>query len=115
MVKPELTLLEVQVERVVADAVELRQASLGEAPEALNAVDVSPAVYELVLPMLHPEVLLITDVDQTVIASPPVRMDHHRRFDSAWNYSQKRLPGTIKARGFRRDLARSPCIPAHRV
>ena len=43
MIKPKLTLFEMQVESLLADAMELPQAKFREAPKALNAVDVTLA------------------------------------------------------------------------
>jgi hypothetical protein len=80
IIEPILALLQVQVEGPTGDSVELLQSSLGEAPEALNAVDVMCAAHELVLPMMNSEVLGITNIDQTVLATPPIRVDN--RFGS---------------------------------
>lgn len=58
------------------DSVELLQAMLGETPEALNAVDVVRATRELVLPMINSIVLRVADINEAVIAAPPVRVDN---------------------------------------
>jgi hypothetical protein len=48
---------------------------LGISPEALDAVDMATFVGELVLSMVNAEMLLIPQVNKTIVASPPIRMD----------------------------------------
>ena len=47
MVKTELAFLEVEPQRAAAQASELRQAHLGQAPEVLHAVDVRLVFHKL--------------------------------------------------------------------
>ena len=75
VVEAELGLLEVQVERMTRHALELREPVLGEGPEALDAVDVRPAVGELVLAVVDAQVPGVADVDQAVVAGPAVGVD----------------------------------------
>lgn len=69
-----LTFLEMERE-VGFDPVELGESALGEAPEALNAIDVDTVTGKLVLGVVHSEVLVVAHVDETVVAAPPVRVD----------------------------------------
>ena len=64
-----------QIEGAIRDPVELLKPALGIAPEALNAVDMVRATRELIRPMLDSEVLGIADIDEAVLAAPPVRVD----------------------------------------
>ena len=75
MIEAELGLLQVQIERSAGHAVELRQAPLGVAPEAFNAIDMHRAASELVGAVADPKVLVKAHVHQAVIAAPAVGMD----------------------------------------
>ena len=44
-------------------------------PEAFNTVDVIAAFGKFVLAMINPKMLAITHIDQTIIATPTVRVD----------------------------------------
>lgn len=105
MVESEFTLLEMQMEQVAADAVELGQTPLGKAPEAFDPVDVALAADELVLPMLDAKVFFITHVDQAVVPTPAIGMDHDPGLDFAANNRLKSLFRTV-----RDDLGVDPAI-----
>ena len=72
MIEPPLRLFQVQVERVVGEAVELRQAPFGKAPEAFDAVDVLCAADKFVRRMIEPIMLRIADIHQAVGPTPGV-------------------------------------------
>src|SRR5437764_6636295 len=74
-----------QVESASRDAIELLQAPLGIAPEALNAINMMFATRELVFTMIDSEMLCITDINQTVIAAPAVRVDNRSQRDATAN------------------------------
>lgn len=84
-----------QVKRVSGDAVELRQTSLGKAPEALDAIDVVLPESKFVGLMVHPQVLLIPHVHQTVVARPAVGMDDRFETDSPQNGFAQGLSATV--------------------
>lgn len=65
-----------KIESVFVNAVELGQATLGEAPERFDAVDVIVAKSELVVGMIDPEMLGETQVNQAVVADPAVGMKY---------------------------------------
>lgn len=67
------------------DSVELEQATFGEAPEALDAVDVIRSKSELIVRVADPEVLIVADIDQSVVASPAVCVKDGFNSDSAAN------------------------------
>lgn len=75
MVEPELALLEVKRERALVDAIELGQATLGKAPEALDAVDVIVAEREAVFAVSDAKVLGVTDGNQAIVGAQAVGMD----------------------------------------
>jgi len=82
-VEPELALFQVQVEGGFSHATEPGEASFGETPEALNAVDVGLPFGELVPAVIDSQVLAITDIDQAVVAAPFVGVDHALGFHFA--------------------------------
>jgi hypothetical protein len=77
----------VQVEHARRDTVELLEPVLGEAPEALDPVDVTAATGELVGRVVDPEVLRVPDIDQAVVAAPAVAVDDRVECDSAADYA----------------------------
>ncbi len=76
MIETELGLLQVQIERLARHSVETRQAPLGEAPEALDAVDMNRAPGELIGPVADAKVLVKAHVHQAVVATPAVGVDN---------------------------------------
>jgi len=67
------------------DAIELGEAPFGEAPEGFNAVNVSAAIGEG-LALIYAHVLVVTDVDQTIVPWPTIRADHALGIDPAPNH-----------------------------
>lgn len=53
------------------DAVELGEPALGEAPESLNAVDVSAALCKGLL-FVNADMLVVADIDEAVISRPAI-------------------------------------------
>jgi len=82
MIEPKLTLFKMQVEGRWAHSSETNQTGLGVAPETFNTVDVRSTLSEFVLAMIDAQVLAITNVDQTIVATPAVGVDHTLQLDS---------------------------------
>jgi len=61
------------------NAIELCQTPFCKAPERFDTVDMPLATGKLIVAMMNPEVLIKTNIDQSVIAAPSIRMD-----DSIW-------------------------------
>lgn len=81
-----------QVESVSRDAIELLQATLGKAPEAFDAINISRASDELIRAMIDSEVFRVSDINQAVIAAPAIRVDHSfSRHSTANNGLQRGL------------------------
>lgn len=94
MIKSEFRFLEVQQKVSGGDAVELDDAPLGEAPEGLDAIDVRFSVGEFVLTMIDSQVLGIADIDESMVATPAVRVNHTLQTHLAANHLLQRLfPG----------------------
>jgi hypothetical protein len=85
VVEAPFTLFQAQMEGRHRHAVELLEATLGIAPEALDAVDVALFISELVGAMTHPEVLRIADINEPVVAALAVRVDHRIGGDATAN------------------------------
>ena len=64
-----------QVESFSRDPVELLQATFSETPEAFDAVDVTAATHELIVPMIDSEVFTVPDINQAIVAAPAITMD----------------------------------------
>ena len=69
VIEAELGLLEMQRELVAPHAMKLRQSMLGITPERL---DVPAALDEFVVAMIDPKVLVQTQVNQSIVASPAI-------------------------------------------
>ena len=76
VIEPELGLLQVQVKSGRREPVELHEPGLGKGPKGLDAIYMVPYPGELVLAVLDAIMLFVTQVHQTVIAHPSVRVDH---------------------------------------
>ncbi len=70
MIKPKLTLLQMQSKGIFRHAIELSQATLGKAPKGFNAVDTAATSHELILAMIDPKMF---------IRNCPLRIFHNRR------------------------------------
>ena len=76
MIEAELGLLQVQIKRSAGHTVELRQAPLGVAPEAFNAIDMHRAAGELVGAVADAKVFVKAYVHQAVVAAPAIGVDN---------------------------------------
>lgn len=72
MIKAKLSLLQVPVKSLLRDPVEFSQASLGVTPERFNSVDMVTSPGKFVLAMMDSEMLVKTQVDQSMISSPAI-------------------------------------------
>ena len=55
-----------------AHAVKLRQAVLGKAPKALDAVDVIRPNGKFVIPVMDAKVSCVTQINQAIVAAPAI-------------------------------------------
>ena len=78
LVVPPFGFLEVETEDMSEQAFELALADLGQAPKALDAVDVDGAPGELVPRMIDLEVA-VAEVDQAIVAGPAIGVDDGAR------------------------------------
>jgi hypothetical protein len=75
VIESKLTLFKMQVKCAGGHATEAKQARFGIPPEAFNSVDVITTFGKFVLAMINPKMLAVTHIDQTIIATPAVRVD----------------------------------------
>jgi len=74
VIESKLALFQVQIKGAFAHAAEFRQAALGVAPKALDAVDVCFAAGELAAPVRDAQMPAIAHIHQAVVAAPAVRI-----------------------------------------
>jgi len=74
---------------------ELHESPLCIGPEGFDSVDMTSAVCKFILPMMDTIMLFVSQINQSAISTPGVRMDHAVGIDSAANDGLERLPGTI--------------------
>jgi len=72
------------------------QAGLGITPEALYPVNMASFIGKFILTMVDPEMLLVADVHEPVVASPAVRMDNTFQADAAANDGLEGRPAAIR-------------------
>ena len=97
MVKPKLTLFQMQIEQMRPDPPPFGQPRLGGPPKALDAIDVNPPTQgEYALPMVDPVVLAIAHVHQSIVAAPAVRVNDAPAVDFASDNGLQRALGRIR-------------------
>ena len=98
---------------ILLDPIELRQAPPGETPEGFDPVDVHPMEREM-LALVDPEMLVVTDVDQTIVAFPSIRVHDAFGIRSSPDDVLKRF-----GRAIGNDLGVDPAVslvdPEHRL
>lgn len=104
MVEPKFALFQMQQKGMLGHARKLVEATFSEAPERLNAVDVSGPLYELVVAVVDAVVPVEAHIYQPVIAAPTVGVDHRSRVNFAPNEALQRLFRAIRY-NFRVHLA----------
>ncbi len=87
MIKSEFTLLQVEIKGILEHTSEADKTRFGKGPGTLNAIDVRVSNGKFILAMLHPEMLLIPQIHQTIIAAPAIRMNNTFRVNTASDYS----------------------------
>ena len=66
MVKSKFGFFQVQIERMLGNAVKLCHPPLGIARERFNAVDMPFSIGKLILTMMYPKVLIETNIYQSI-------------------------------------------------
>ena len=85
-----------QIESVRRQPVELLQSSFRRRPKALNSVDVAVVNGKLIAHMINTKMFLETNINQSVIAAPAVRMNHRLRLDAPANNRLQRFLRAVR-------------------
>lgn len=96
MIKAIFSFFQVQIERMFGYAIKLGQPTFCIAPERLDTVDMLFTIREFVLAMIHPEVLVKSNINQAVVASPAVGVDHGSWFYMTSDNALQRGLGAIR-------------------
>ena len=75
MIEPKLTLFKMQIKSRLGESAELCQEHFSDAPEVFNSVNMELATCKFVVSILNPVMFFIIQVNQAVIAFPPIRVD----------------------------------------
>lgn len=94
MIKPKLTLLQMQRKSMFRYAIELSQAALGKAPKGFNTVDMTASPDKLIVAMINPKVFIKANINQPIVTSPAIGVDDTQRISFA---SDNRLQGTLRS------------------
>lgn len=95
MVKAKLGFFQVQIERMLRYTVKLRQASFRIAPKGLDAIDMPIAIRKFILAMVYPKVFVKTNINQAIISTPTIGVNHGVRFDTPSANALQRGSGAI--------------------
>ena len=75
MVEPKLTLFKMQIKSRFRKSSELCQTHFSNALEVFNSVDMGLTVCKFVVSVLNPMMFFVTQVNQAIIAFPPIGVD----------------------------------------
>ena len=90
VVKSEFAFFQMKVKSVFCQPAKAHKTRLGEGSEAFNAINMRVFIGKFIVAMLHPEVLLIAQVDQAIVAAPAIRVDNTFEFYPTTNYPLER-------------------------
>ena len=80
IIESELTFFEMEIEGCFWDTVELHESPFRVGPKGFDTVDMSFAIYKLIVPMVHTIMLFVSQINQSIIAAPGVRMNDTLKF-----------------------------------
>ena len=83
VIKAKLAFFEVEKKCGGMHPTEANEAGFRKAPEALDAMDMSSTTSELVLAMVNTQMLFITLINKSIVASPAIRMNDTLQVDLA--------------------------------
>ena len=76
MIKTKFGFFQVQIKGVFGHTIELCKRRQAIAPERFDAVNMPLTTGKFIVTMMHPEVFIKANVNQSVIAAPSIRMNH---------------------------------------
>ena len=65
-----------QIERIFIHTSEPGESGFGKAPKALDSINMTFIMNKLILSMVDSKVLLVSEINKPVVASPAIRMDN---------------------------------------
>jgi len=95
MIEPELALFQMKIESILRNSMKFYQPVFGKGPKGLNAVNVLLATGKFIRTMVDSVMLFIANINQAIIATPPIRMDDTLRTHLAPYYRLQRGFGAI--------------------
>jgi hypothetical protein len=96
MIKTVFTFFQMQIESFRRHAIELVQSSFGMRPETFNAVDVNIANSKNILRVINAKMFAVSDINQSIVAAPTVRMNHRIDGNTPANNVLQRFAGCIR-------------------
>lgn len=75
MIKSKFAFLQVKIESVFLESPKTNQSSFSKSPKAFYSIDMRVFVGKFVMRLLDTKVLLAPQIDKSVIASPPIRVN----------------------------------------
>ena len=85
-----------QVAGGLVHASELGKPGFGKAPETLNAVDMRLPSNKFVFPMVHSEMFLVSQIDQSIISSPSIRVNNALQVNTSPDNALEGVPTAIR-------------------
>ena len=85
-----------KIERTFIHASEPGESCFGVTPKALNSVNMTFIMNKLILSMVDSEMFFVSEINESVVASPAVRMDHTLKIHSTSNNRLQRGSSAIR-------------------
>ncbi len=86
MVKPKFALFQMKIKAVLLQTSKFDQACFGIGPKTFYPIDVRVLIGKFIRAMFHTKMFLITEIYQTIISTPAIRMDDaFQRNTSSYN------------------------------
>ena len=95
MIKPKLTLFQVQMKRGFSHATKPTKPCFGITPKTFNTVNMRLPLNKLIASMVDAKMLLIAQIDQPIITSPSIGMNDTFKLNTPPDNGLKRLSGAI--------------------
>jgi len=95
MIKPKLTLFQMQMEGGFSHATKPTKPCFGVTPKTLNTIDMRFSLNKFIAAMVDAKMFLITQIDQSIIAPPSIRMNDTFKLNTPPDDGLKRLSGAI--------------------
>ena len=95
MIKAKLSFFKVQIERVFCHAIKYAQSSFSITPKRLNPVNMTLPTRKLIIAMVDSKEFIKSNIHQTIITTPAIRMNHRADFNMPSDNSLQRGFGAV--------------------